>query len=79
MIKYTVRVAHRGQNYRGLVEDDETRHTPLHKGLAVCRTFVTVGDTMIINIEATNLGDEDIPAASHSNKGFVTDNVIIAC
>ena len=60
MIKCSVRVAPHGQSYDALVEEDETHHPPLHKGLVVCRTFVTVDDTGIISIEATNLSDEDI-------------------
>ena len=60
MVKCTVRVAPHEQNYEALVEEDEAHHPPLHKGLLVCRTFVTVDDTGIISIEATNLSDEDI-------------------
>ena len=52
------------------IEKDMECHVPgiigaNNKGLAVCRTF---DNTRIISIEATNLGDEDIPAASHCSK-----------
>ena len=73
MIKCTVRVAPHGQSYDALVEEDETYHPPLHKGLVVCRTFVTVDDTGIISIEATNLSDEDIYLQPRTAVGVLRD------
>ena len=60
LVRCSVRVAHNGQSYQALVEEDSTYHPPLQKGLVVCRTFEKVDETGIICIDATNLGGEDL-------------------
>ena len=60
LVRCSVRVAPNGQRYQALVEEDNTYHPPLQKGLVVCRTFVKVVETWIICIDATNLGGEHL-------------------
>ena len=60
LVRCSVRIAPNGQSYQALVEEDNTYHPPLQKGLVVCRTFVKVDATGIICIDATNLGGEDL-------------------
>ena len=76
-IKCSVRVAPTDHSYEALVEEGEVYHPPLHKGLVVCHTFVTVDDTGVICIEVTNLSVEDLYLQSRTADSYEVPRVNI--